>query len=963
MRLRLLLIVVMPLACFCQNSIGLPDVVNYHKKTYNAGLQNWDIRQDKNGIIYIANNEGLLSYDGKYWKLYPLPNKTIVRSVEIGSDNRIYVGGQDEFGYFAPARNGNLGYHSLVGLIPEKDRSFADVWDIASYRNDIFFRTSARVFRVANETVSVFHAPQEWTFLAVCNGHLFAHDNRNGLLQFQNDLWSPWPDAQQQLVNTEVTGILPLQNDSMVITTLKNGVFISSRGGITRIVSPAISFYEQQRIYSATSILPGWIALATSNGGVGILNTKGELIQRFAKTEGLQNNNILSIYLDQQQNLWLGLDNGIDCIAFNSAVKHIIPDNQDGSGYAAIIHNNNFYAGTSGGLFSVPLQASSDLSFSRGVFTAVANTTGQVWSLASINSKLLLGHHEGAFLVENNGAKPVIPKLGFWKFVPMSDVLPAALIVAGDYRGLSLFRDVPGGFSPEGRVPVFSETSRFVELDKAGNIWVSHPYHGVYRVSPKAGGNYTWKLYTSENGLPSTLNNHVYKLKNELVVATEKGVYTYNSSKDIFEVSPRYKEILGDQSLRYLKEDTEGNTWFIHDKTLGVADMSGPKPVIIYLPELSNKLLSGFEFIYPINKNNIIVGGERGFFHINYEKYKKTVPSLSAKISMVRIVAKKDSLLFGGYFSNVNDKQVQDRSQEPRIAHKWKTIHFEFASPLFGQPTNLEYSYRLTGFDENWSEWSSKTEKEYTNLPARSYRFEVRVRNNLGSESEPVAYVFRVLPPWHQTAVAYAVYFLLCCVGIYYLYKWQRKKFIRQQEQHEKEQQRMQYLHQLELDKAENELVALRNEKLQAEIDFKNSELANSAMHLVHKGELLSRFKTELTSAMKKMEQDKGVNELKKMLKVLSEDDKMDKDWEHFAQHFDKVHTDFITSLKEKYPALTNNELKLCAYLRMNLSTKEIAQLMNISVRGVEISRYRLRKKLNLATETSLFDFLIELKS
>ena len=95
------------------------------------------------------------------------------------------------------------------------------------------------------------------------------------------------------------------------------------------------------------------------------------------------------------------------------------------------------------------------------------------------------------------------------------------------------------------------------------------------------------------------------------------------------------------------------------------------------------------------------------------------------------------------------------------------------------------------------------------------------------------------------------------------------------------------------------------------------------------------------------------------MIKVLSEDEKMDKDWGNFAQHFDKVHSDFVRILKEKHPTTTPNEIKLSAYLRMNLSTKEIAQLMNISVRGIEISRYRLRKKLNLATEVSLFEYLI----
>jgi DNA-binding CsgD family transcriptional regulator len=97
------------------------------------------------------------------------------------------------------------------------------------------------------------------------------------------------------------------------------------------------------------------------------------------------------------------------------------------------------------------------------------------------------------------------------------------------------------------------------------------------------------------------------------------------------------------------------------------------------------------------------------------------------------------------------------------------------------------------------------------------------------------------------------------------------------------------------------------------------------------------------------------------MVKTLSEDDNIDKEWENFAKHFDKVHSDFLIELKERHSAITPNELKLCAYLRMNLSTKEIAQLMNISVRGVEISRYRLRKKLGISSETNLFDYLINL--
>ena len=131
-----------------QNTIGLPEITNYAKQTYSAGAQNWDIKQGQNGVLYFGNIEGLLSFDGTFWKLYPLPNRTIVRAIEITKDQKIYTGGQNEFGYFAPDERGLLVYHSLMNLIPPGDRSFDDVWNICTYGNDIFFEDEQTHFPV-----------------------------------------------------------------------------------------------------------------------------------------------------------------------------------------------------------------------------------------------------------------------------------------------------------------------------------------------------------------------------------------------------------------------------------------------------------------------------------------------------------------------------------------------------------------------------------------------------------------------------------------------------------------------------------------------------------------------------------------------------------------------------------------------------------------------------------------------
>ena len=960
---QLLLLFLLPLQVFCQNTIGFPDVINYSRQSYSGGLQNWDIKQDQNGIIYVANNEGLLSFDGRNWNLYSLPNKTIVRSVEIGPDNKIYVGGQDELGYFVTGNLGMLQYFSLTNLIAAKDKSFGDVWDIVTFKNEVVFRSTNKIFKLSNNTIASFNPTSEWGYLGVCNDQMFAHDFKSGLKLFENGVWKPVQQVSSIPGNDPVTGILSVNKDSILITTLKSGLFIYSNNAITKLASVNNALFESERIYAATKVNTNLIALATNNSGIFITDLKGNIIQSYSAKEGLQNNNVLSIFLDRQSNLWLGLDNGIDLIAYNNAIKQINPASQDGSGYTALIYNKKLFVGTSNGLYNVALQPMKDLSFNKGNFTLVNNTKGQTWTLAEINEQLLLGNHEGAFVIKDNAAVQVSSTRGFWSFLPLSNTFPTSQVVAGNYNGLSFFEYTGNKFMQSANVPGFNESSRYIAIDNEDNIWVSQPYHGVFRISKKKNGSFVTQVYAEKKGLPSILNNHVYKIKNELLAATEKGIYSYNSLKDSFEPAPFYTKLLGNQSIRYLKEDKAGNTWFIHEKTLGVIDMSGKEPNIYYLPELNNKMLSGFEFIYPVDENNIFLGGEKGFYHINYEKYKKTNIKLQVQLRVVTITYKTDSLIFGGYFSGVNDKQIQQAADIPQINHKWSSIHLEFSSSLFANLSNLEYSYKLNGFDKNWSDWSKKSEKDYTNLSAGKYIFQVKARNNLGNESEIALYAFTLLPPWYKTLWAKIFYVLLFAAGIYFLYRLQESKFKLQQVKYEEEQKRLLYIHELERNKTESEIIALGNEKLEAEINFKNSELASSAMHLVKKGELLTKIKSELLQVMKGIENPKATADVKKMLKSLSEDDNMDKEWEHFSKHFDKVQSDFLVAVKEKHPGITGNELKLCAYLRMNLSTKEIAQLMNISVRGVEISRYRLRKKLLLASETSLFDYLISIQT
>ena len=753
----------LPFYLQAQNTIAFPEVTNYTRQMYLGGLQNWDIQQDSNGIIYIANNEGLLSFDGRYWHLFPLPNKTIVRSVATDGKGRIYVGGQDELGYFTPGSNGSLRYVSLTALLPQQERSFGDVWDIVLYNKEVFFRTNYRIFRFDNNSFRTYTAPYEWSFLGLCGGRLFAHDFQSGLLRYENKIWQPVADQNTLPTNDPVTALFTGNENQLLIATLKNGLFVLTNRGIMRHPSPNNSLFAEDRIYAGTAIDENWLALATNNRGVYIIDRQGAIIQQFTKTEHLQNNNVLSIFLDRQKNLWLGLDNGIDFIAYNSAIKQIIPMLQDGSGYTALIHNNQLYAGTSGGLYRVVLEPRTDLSFSKGNFELVAGTKGQTWSLATINNLVLLGHHEGAFVIEGANSRKISTAPGYWNFVPLLSVFPTPRVAAGSYNGIRFLKFTGGSFVPAGSIPGFTESSRYLTIDEAGRLWVSHPYHGVYRIDTLAGGRYQTISYDSTKGLPGNLNNHIFYIRNEIVAATENGVYRFNPAANRFETAPFYRDLLGNKSIRYLREDQEGNIWFIHEKSVGVIDLTEKIPRVIFLPELNNKILSGFEFLYPVDEHNLFLGGEKGFYHINFAKYKKNVPALQVEIRQVLLRYTRDSLLYGGFRSTPSETGAAEPAQTPRISGPWKSIVLEFAASLYGYQSNVEYSYRLKGFDQQWSEWSKRTNKEYTNLSPGTYTFEVKVRNNLGNESAPATFSFIVLPPWYEAPwvkVTVAVLFL-----------------------------------------------------------------------------------------------------------------------------------------------------------------------------------------------------------
>ncbi|RFS26332.1 transcriptional regulator [Chitinophaga silvatica] len=937
-----------------QNTIGLPDIISYNSKDFHASAEIRCQQQDKNGILYIANNDGLLTFNGRYWQLHPLPNKASIRSLAIDSSGKVYVGGHDEIGYFEPATNGLLIYHSLKHLVPPVDHQFADIWDINITPQAVYFRTIESIFELKENKINFLDAPGGWMMMTWLNGRLYTNDRSQGLLTLQNNKWET-ACAENSYAHLRIRDMTNYRHDTLLVASLSNGLFFLHQRRLTPFKTSIDPLLLKDRINSIKQLGKRY-AIGTTGNGLFILDENGQLLQHFSRNEGLQHNNVLSLFQDRDQNLWLGLENGLDFINYNTALKHIYPDKYNQvSGTSVIVHNDHLFVGTSNGLYTLPLRLQDkDFSTGSGNFTEVAQTNGQVWALQEVDKQLLMAHQDGAFVISNGNATPLATQQGVWTFLPQT-THPHQLI-AGSYTGLLV---IDKNLKPENvrKVDSLYESMRFLASDNR-IIWGSHPYRGVFRISLSDDQKTVIRknIFSQKDGLPGNTNNFVYRLKNRVVAATEKGIYEYNEATGKWAVSSFFKPIFKDMPVRYLTEDNFGNIWFVSNQLIGVVDFSQSSDqnnfTINWFPSLPAQANTSPGYIYPYDQQNIFICSSKGIYHINYEQYVRTNTQMGVMLNAVTALSPRDSVLFGGYIPVA-------QAVAPTLPADCNSLRFEFTASAYQQPNSILFSCRLTGWDKEWSDWSDRTEKDFTNLPSGTYNFLVRAKNTSGNISEAISYTFIILPPWYKTVWAYLLYIAAVATGIFQLLHWHRKRLQNLEQQHETARKQMHYQHQLELFRNEKEIIALQNDKLATEINLKNKELATVTMHMVSRGQLISRIKEELSYLLKKKELSETATDFKPIFRLL-EDAEKGTDWEQFAAHFDEVHHNFLSTLKKKFPVLSTTDLKLCAYLKLNLSSKEIAQLMNISVKGVEISRYRLRKKLQLATAVNLYDFLIQ---
>jgi DNA-binding CsgD family transcriptional regulator len=935
-----------------KNVIGVPSIKNYNKNQYNSATQNWDIDQDNNGNIYFANENGLLQFDGLSWRLYKVANCLKVRSVKYDKNtSRIYVGGYSEFGYFESDNTGNLVYTSLSDLVTDSNFVVSDfIWKIHIYKSDIIFQSFSGAYIFKNDKISALKAPNRFQFSFKTNQKLFFQDIKDGILEYKNNSLVPLKGTKV-LNDSEIWGMFSMPNDQYLIATLEKGLFIYKDEKITSWNSEANTFIKKNGSLGGVSFNNNTYILNSVLNGTITCDTNGKVIQHLNIKKGLQNNTVLKSFIDNKNDLWLGLDNGISFVNKNSPFTFFDSSYNLSTVYASTIFEDVLYAATNQGVFYHELNSS----FSDQDFILLKGIKAQSWNLQVINNELICSNNNGAYIIKDKKVLRKIDEKGYYGFkrIPNNQ----NYIIGANYGGFSLFEITESGIELRNTIEGFNNSTIFFELDNTF-LWMMRD-KDLYKM--KLDKNYRKfvavekisKLNASKNSI-----NSLQKINGKVTFETNNQFYTFNKEKNKFNeelyLSNLFKNCL---PIDYVKEDILGNLWYAFDESLGVhlKDSFGSfKSSQTLISNLTGNLVNEYLSINTYNAENIFIGTTNGLAIYN-SKFKidiKTKP----KVYIRSFTYAENTIILG----NPNEKK-----NDYTMPYAQNNVKFSFSSPEYDNAKNLEFSFQLEPFNSKWSNWSINTIKEYTNLREGAYLMKVKTRNSYGNQSHVKTLEFIVKPPWYRHYIAYISYFLLLLLIFYYTSVLIKLRY-RKREYYKTIEQRKIYLEKeskirKEQYHLEKQIEKLNKEKLQTKLRAQNKELVNNSLQMVKKNKILNKIIQNLTD----MEVD-SFNEKNKVLfnslkKSIIKEINSDNSWKDLEKHIKNVHFEFLKRLKEKCPTISPRELDLSTYLLMNMTTKEISEVMNISTKSASVSRYRLRKKLGLERDQNLTGYLLSI--
>lgn len=935
---------------------GMPRIIHYTKKEFNSDPQFWAMCQDAQGVLYFGNNDGVLIYDGERWQKVTLPNNSSVRSLRTSKKGEIYAGGFNELGVIKRDRYGKYYYESLLDLLRPEDRNLENIWQIYEVQGYIVFRSTRMLIAIANNKAITLPSSESFRYCNVINDQLYVQDKE---WIKQVDLQSlEFTDLihQREINSEEIVGLLPgLNKEGLLLITKKGSAYAIDPEKRTAIFRKRlIPENSSNLIICAIKSKQGTYYLGTLSTKIMLLNESGEHVTTSEAFQNLQDNTVLNLFESREGNIWALLNNGLDCIDVSSPVTMVF---DNAAIFDVLSVDKTLYLATNQGVF-VSNNANGD-NYSRTSFKKIEGLEGQAWSLQYFKGTVICSHDRGIFILTGKGIQKIPGITGIWKIIEVNGRPDDFLVCT--YEGIYLLHyDKAKGFVLQHRIEGFRESSRdILQSNEPGIFWVCHGYKGVFRIKLDESLTRTVSLehFKDQNGLPSPFNINVFRWKGETVFTTNKGIFTFNANANRFEPHELLTTLFGtDHNVRKLLQHGD-KTWFVHDDEAGYFLTNDPKPVLekgLFL-NLKGTFNQSMECIVPLSNKNVLMGTITGLyaFDLSYNSSEKAL----ANMLITKVSAQEEQREVLG--------DLADTTSRLQLSNQTSSIRFDFAAPDFQDQMNIQYSYRLEAVDENWSEWQETPYKEFSYLRSGRYAFHVKARSLLGESSREAVYYFEILPAWYQTVWAYIVYSLLATFLVITVAGMVKRKINLEKQKTRDEEEKKRKVLELEIQqiklKQEKEQMIKDKAQLEEDVIHKSKELANYTMLLVKKRELLSDMHDELKTLKDTVRSDASKQIVRDLIRKINANLQNEEHIQVFEANFERVHHEFFAQLKSTFADLTQKELQLCAFVRMNLTNKEIASILNISVRGVETARYRLRKRLGMSHEQDMSAFLEKL--
>ena len=694
---------------------------------YKAGIQNIDFAQNRNRSLFVANNLGVLAYNGNEWKKHAF--KTGIKNRSLAFDemnNRLYVGAQGDFGFCDETWQ----FVSLVEKIPLAARDFDEVWDVFLFNTKVYFCTIRAIYVYDGSTISIIEHEGGLNKSFLAGGKLFTQSQQGSLFEIIDSTLIP---TKFQHPNKQtIAGIIPQDNGYLLFFN-SGAIQFTTPFKVDKNYDDLISALAGKYVNHVLQLSDNRIVVATQTSGLFLYDSQNQQLENITQQDGLPTNACLSTFQDYAGDLWVGTQNGMALIDINSPMRFV---NQDikiqGSGYDVFETTDGTYFTTSNGIYF--------LAKNRLQSVFLKGTEGPAYGLQTIAGKLYAGHHTGLFLLENGIATQLSAPEGIWQIKQLRSKPNYA--IGGTYAGLFLFKlndkQILQSVQP---ISGFDESSRFFEEDQQGRIWVSQFYKGLYQLVLNETLNEAevHKIPTNNN-FSIDAQIILSSIDNEFYLAAQTGIYQFNPSTQEIIKAPIFETDIGAQPVYALIQDQQKNIHVIAENAVGFFKQISPKNYVFVPSSLfqsqyyfNNDLLN-----ISVNTNNgVWFNANEGFIHYRPKLEDGILVEKPLLVNKVVNVAENKILFARNPFALQSDSLIA-LTAGPGA----KVLQFEIESFQFKEVNNQQFRYFLKGFDEDYSAWTNTPVKEYTTLPAGEYEFKVQTRNYLGEIITESAFSF-----------------------------------------------------------------------------------------------------------------------------------------------------------------------------------------------------------------------------